>query len=160
MDFGSWIRKKPIPDPGVKKAPDPGSGSATLEGATVFFPFELGSKAVDTSRRWPNFDFKHLATVNRKDQLFPCSPRCLINCHNSFLCSGRWCPTCSSTATRRRRTRRRGRGRRPPRLPGTTQTFRLIASEKDEWREPEVVVGLYFVPDRFFISFLTFPNVT
>ncbi len=24
------IRKKPIPDPGVKKAPDPGSGSATL----------------------------------------------------------------------------------------------------------------------------------
>jgi hypothetical protein len=25
-----WIRKKPIPDPGVKKAPDPGSGSATL----------------------------------------------------------------------------------------------------------------------------------
>jgi hypothetical protein len=27
---GSEIRKKPIPDPGVKKAPDPGSGSATL----------------------------------------------------------------------------------------------------------------------------------
>jgi hypothetical protein len=26
----SEIRKKPIPDPGVKKAPDPGSGSATL----------------------------------------------------------------------------------------------------------------------------------
>jgi hypothetical protein len=26
---GSEIRKKPIPDPGVKKAPDPGSGSAT-----------------------------------------------------------------------------------------------------------------------------------
>jgi hypothetical protein len=24
------IRKKPIPNPGVKKAPDPGSGSATL----------------------------------------------------------------------------------------------------------------------------------
>jgi hypothetical protein len=26
----SGIRKKPIPDPGVKKVPDPGSGSATL----------------------------------------------------------------------------------------------------------------------------------
>jgi hypothetical protein len=30
MSLGSGIRKKPIPDPGVKKAPDPGSGSATL----------------------------------------------------------------------------------------------------------------------------------
>jgi hypothetical protein len=29
-DPGSRIRKKPIPDPGVKKAPDPRSGSATL----------------------------------------------------------------------------------------------------------------------------------
>jgi hypothetical protein len=29
-DPKSGIRKKPIPDPGVKKAPDPGSGSATL----------------------------------------------------------------------------------------------------------------------------------
>jgi hypothetical protein len=29
-DPGSGIRRKPIPDPGVKKAPDPGSGSATL----------------------------------------------------------------------------------------------------------------------------------
>ncbi len=28
--LGSGIQKKPIPDPGVKKAPDPGSGSATL----------------------------------------------------------------------------------------------------------------------------------
>ncbi len=27
---GSWSRFVPIPDPGVKKAPDPGSGSATL----------------------------------------------------------------------------------------------------------------------------------
>ncbi len=27
---GSGIRKKPIPDPGVKKVPDPGFGSATL----------------------------------------------------------------------------------------------------------------------------------
>jgi hypothetical protein len=26
-----WDRKKPIPDAGVKKAPDPGSGSATLK---------------------------------------------------------------------------------------------------------------------------------
>jgi hypothetical protein len=32
MDLGSGIRKNlfRIPDPGVKKAPDPGSGSATL----------------------------------------------------------------------------------------------------------------------------------
>ena len=30
MALGSRIRKKPIPDPGVKKALDPGSGSATL----------------------------------------------------------------------------------------------------------------------------------
>ncbi len=29
-DPRSGIRKKPIPDPGVKNAPDPGSGSATL----------------------------------------------------------------------------------------------------------------------------------
>jgi hypothetical protein len=29
-DPRSGIRKKPIPDPGVKKAQDPGSGSATL----------------------------------------------------------------------------------------------------------------------------------
>jgi hypothetical protein len=29
-DPRSGIRKKPIPDPGVEKAPDPGSGSATL----------------------------------------------------------------------------------------------------------------------------------
>jgi hypothetical protein len=29
-DPGSGIRKKPIQDPGVKKAPDPGSRSATL----------------------------------------------------------------------------------------------------------------------------------
>jgi len=30
MGLGSGIRKKSIKDPGVKKAPDPGSGSATL----------------------------------------------------------------------------------------------------------------------------------
>jgi hypothetical protein len=30
-DLGSGIQKKPIPDPGVKKAPDPGSGPATLK---------------------------------------------------------------------------------------------------------------------------------
>jgi hypothetical protein len=32
MGLGSGIRKKPIPDPGTRgqKAPDPGSGSATL----------------------------------------------------------------------------------------------------------------------------------
>jgi hypothetical protein len=31
MGFGSGIRKKPIPDPGVKKAPDPGSGLGTSD---------------------------------------------------------------------------------------------------------------------------------
>ncbi len=31
MVLESGIRKKPIPDPGVKKAQDPGSGSATLK---------------------------------------------------------------------------------------------------------------------------------
>jgi hypothetical protein len=30
MGLGSGIWKKPIPNPGVKKAPDPGSGSTTL----------------------------------------------------------------------------------------------------------------------------------
>jgi hypothetical protein len=39
-DPRSGIRKKPIPDPGVKKAPDPGSGSATL--ANLTFHFEAG----------------------------------------------------------------------------------------------------------------------
>jgi hypothetical protein len=34
-DPGSEIRKKPIPDPGVKKAPDP--GSATLHLAIQYF---------------------------------------------------------------------------------------------------------------------------
>ncbi len=35
-DPRSGIRKKPIPDLGVKKAPDPGSGSATLLGGLLF----------------------------------------------------------------------------------------------------------------------------
>ncbi len=39
MGLGSGIRKKPIPDPGsrVNKAPDPGSGSATLNNKIVSF---------------------------------------------------------------------------------------------------------------------------
>jgi hypothetical protein len=37
---GSRIRI-PDPDPGVKKAPDPGSGSATLEKSKVIFRFHL-----------------------------------------------------------------------------------------------------------------------
>jgi hypothetical protein len=36
-DPRSGIRKKPIPNPGVKKAPDPGSGSATLLIGEKFF---------------------------------------------------------------------------------------------------------------------------
>ncbi len=35
-DPRSGIRKKPIPDPGIKKAPDPGSGSATLDFFVLF----------------------------------------------------------------------------------------------------------------------------
>jgi hypothetical protein len=34
MSLGSGIREKPIPDPGVKKAPDP--GSATLRKMLLF----------------------------------------------------------------------------------------------------------------------------
>ncbi len=30
MGLGSEIRKKPIPDPGVKKAPDPGSATLVM----------------------------------------------------------------------------------------------------------------------------------
>jgi hypothetical protein len=30
MGLGSGYRKKPIPDPGVKKAPDPGSGTLAM----------------------------------------------------------------------------------------------------------------------------------
>ncbi len=37
MGLGSGIREKPIPDPGVKKAPDPGSGSAKLLKSNFFF---------------------------------------------------------------------------------------------------------------------------
>ncbi len=36
MGLGYGIRKKPIPDPGVKEAPDPGSGSATLVCARMY----------------------------------------------------------------------------------------------------------------------------
>jgi hypothetical protein len=42
-DPASGIRKKPLPDPGVKKAPDPGSGSATLASFQCsYFQFVLG----------------------------------------------------------------------------------------------------------------------
>jgi hypothetical protein len=36
MGWGSGIRKKHIPDPGVKKHRDPGSGSATLPTANSY----------------------------------------------------------------------------------------------------------------------------
>ncbi len=53
-DPGSEIRKKPIPDPGVKKAPDPGvkkapdpgSGSATLPKTLVFKTGSINSGRV------------------------------------------------------------------------------------------------------------------
>jgi hypothetical protein len=46
MGLGSWIRdpEKPIPDPGVKKAPDPGSGSATLVRGTAPDPSTIKQK--------------------------------------------------------------------------------------------------------------------
>ncbi len=36
-DPGSWAWKKPFPDPGARgqMAPDPGSGSATLDGDSI-----------------------------------------------------------------------------------------------------------------------------
>ncbi len=42
----------PIPDPGVKKAPDPGSGSATLQKSPVKI---LVVKENLRLRMWPNF---------------------------------------------------------------------------------------------------------
>jgi hypothetical protein len=43
MGLGSEIRKKPIPDPGVKTAPDPGSASATLlRTVTIILRHPLG----------------------------------------------------------------------------------------------------------------------
>jgi hypothetical protein len=41
MGMGSGIRKKPNPDPGVKNALDPGSGSATLDQAEDLFSLFL-----------------------------------------------------------------------------------------------------------------------
>jgi hypothetical protein len=43
MGLGCGIRKKPIPDPGIKKAPDPGSGSATL-GSRLGIRIQAGQK--------------------------------------------------------------------------------------------------------------------
>jgi hypothetical protein len=40
-DPRSGIRKKFIPDPGGKKAPDPGSGSATLVGTKLNLPLGI-----------------------------------------------------------------------------------------------------------------------
>jgi hypothetical protein len=40
MGLKSRIRKKPIRNPGVKMAPDPGSGSATLDNF-IFTLFEM-----------------------------------------------------------------------------------------------------------------------
>jgi hypothetical protein len=44
----SRIRKKPIPDPGpgVKKPPDPGTGSATLENSSAIIMAFLGGPEV------------------------------------------------------------------------------------------------------------------
>ena len=40
-----------IPDPGVKKAPDPGSGSATLINSEMFSPILIGSFSPVTAPR-------------------------------------------------------------------------------------------------------------
>jgi hypothetical protein len=52
MVLGSGIRKNlfRIPDPGVKEAPDPGSGSATL-------PFYIGSESRFRFRKGKKFWF-------------------------------------------------------------------------------------------------------
>jgi hypothetical protein len=44
-DPRSWIRKKPIPDPGVKKAPDPGSATLLqrLRTESVRIPGNVGA---------------------------------------------------------------------------------------------------------------------
>ncbi len=52
MVLRSGIRKKPIPDPGVKKASDPGSGSATLPKCTGIASCaqEMRNHFLETSR--------------------------------------------------------------------------------------------------------------
>jgi hypothetical protein len=45
-DPGFGIRNKPIPDPGVKKALDPGSGSATLVGPRIRNPYRNQEKGI------------------------------------------------------------------------------------------------------------------
>jgi hypothetical protein len=53
MSLGSGIRNKPIPDPGVKKAPDPGSGYATLTTGSlclVLYPPYFYEKRTGTYR--------------------------------------------------------------------------------------------------------------
>jgi hypothetical protein len=58
QDPGSEIRDKPIPDPGVKKAPDPGSGSATLftnknvTAISNFFSLETVKISGPCTRKW------------------------------------------------------------------------------------------------------------
>jgi hypothetical protein len=49
-DLGSEIRdpEKPIPDPGIKKAPDPGSGFATL--GYTYFVFTVWESCLETRR--------------------------------------------------------------------------------------------------------------
>jgi hypothetical protein len=47
MGLGSGVRKKPILDPGAKKAPDHGSGSATL--LSAFFGIGSAPSFVSTT---------------------------------------------------------------------------------------------------------------
>jgi hypothetical protein len=60
--FSSWIRELdphfdflPITDPGVKKAPDPGSGSATLLSCKLFVAFSMFGLG-----KFPQFLLKHV----------------------------------------------------------------------------------------------------
>ncbi len=61
----SGIRRNPIPDPGVKKAPDPGSGSATRKKMAVVWSFYLrfsprGSETFNYRRQQKGFGSKSL----------------------------------------------------------------------------------------------------
>ncbi len=70
MGLGSGIRKKPIPDPGVKKVPDPGvkkvpdPGSATLLGGI--------EKPTGLSRKWPHKASARLLQSTIQESLASC----------------------------------------------------------------------------------------
>ncbi len=52
-DPGSGKNPFRIPDPGVKKAPDPGSGSATLIFFSLLGYFRCSGFGLDPGQKWP-----------------------------------------------------------------------------------------------------------